>query len=277
MQDSVEFKWDLDEMNDMVESCKVDDAVNLTIQYILNKKARILEAGSGTGRVIKYLNNLGYLNIEGIELNKKIVNELHKKYPEITVKEGNILRMPYKENAFDVIVSYGVIEHFPKGPDLPLKALLKVLKPGGIAIVTVPSFNFIRSIISFFSPLTELANPLTNPLIRKIFSCPSLPAKNGNKPYYIYPQRGPFFEYWLTPKQFEDICRKSGFEIIESTPICHIDGLYHIFGSSLVKFQDWRFHVYPQGALLNYIFRKFPFFHNHMHLCVLRKPTKGLL
>jgi len=51
---------------------------------------------------------------------------------------GSILDIPFQDNFFDVIVSSEVIEHTP----FPLKAIeefARVLKPGGVIVVTTPN------------------------------------------------------------------------------------------------------------------------------------------
>ena len=75
----------------------------------------------------------------------------------------------------------------------------------------------------------------------------------------------------FTPRQFTKICKKEGFKIIESKPIAHVDGLFHIFGSPLITFKDWQFKLSRTGKILNKFMSKIPFFHNHMHICVVKK------
>jgi len=278
---SIEFKWDFDEFQLQLESCSYDDGVQLSLKYMTHKNFKILEAGSGSGRVVKYFTDLGYKNVYGIELNKEIVHALNEKYPELKVTQGSIMKMPYEKDSFDIVVSYGLVEHFPKGLDAPLRSLFNILKPGGIAIITVPSFNYLRQIKLFLEKHFRALSLRKNNYVRKLLKKKLLPTERnvvGYKgySYYVYPQFGDFFEYRLKPNEFEDICQATGFELLESVPIAHIDGLYHEsthnFRKYLLKFKPYYFEISKPAHYLNELFKKKKFCHNHMHACVLKRP-----
>lgn len=61
MVKSIEFKWDVEKIEKDYKLVKYDDGVNLALKYLYNDKSKkILEVGSGNGRVVKYLLDLGY-------------------------------------------------------------------------------------------------------------------------------------------------------------------------------------------------------------------------
>ncbi|MFH1352767.1 MAG: class I SAM-dependent methyltransferase [bacterium] len=282
LSESIEFEWDFDAFQFQLESCKYDDAVQVSLNYMTDKNLKILEAGSGSGRVVKYFSDLGYKNVYGIELNKEIVHTLNRKYPELKVIQGSILKMPYEKNRFDIVVSYGLVEHFPKGLKGPLLSLFNVLKPGGTAIITVPSFNHLRQFKLYIDKYFRFLCLRKNNFIRKLLRKKLLPTKRNvvgyrGYMYYVYPQFGDFLEYRLKPREFEDICKSTGFELLESIPISHIDGLYHEathnFRKYLLKFDaTYCFEISKPARYLNELLKKKKFFHNHMHACVLKKP-----
>lgn len=72
----------------------------LNIHEIENKK--ILEVGVGNNFVNSYLKNLG-LNITTYDKNKNLNSDY----------TGDITKSPFKDNQFDVIMSYEVLEHLP--------------------------------------------------------------------------------------------------------------------------------------------------------------------
>lgn len=278
MSQSVMFEWDPDEFSYLLESCKYDDGVQLTLKYLTNKDNKILEAGCGSGRVVKYLNDLGYKNVYGVELNDEIVHIQNIRYPDLKIYQGNIVKLSFPDNSFDMIVSFGVIEHFPSGPEEPLQSIFRILKPNGVAVVTVPSLNTLRMCKIFFSKHFRIHNIKENKFIRKLFHKDVLPQKRNDARYryYVYPEFGDFFEYRFKPREFEDICVKAGFEILESLPISHIDGLYNesdpIFRKLFLQYSNWSFQVSKPAHLINSLFTRVDFFHNHMHACVLKKP-----
>lgn len=268
MKSSVEFTWDPQEFEALLRTCEVDDSVNLSLKHLADKEMSILEAGSGSGRVVKYLFDLGYKNVHGIELNPDAVRHINHQFPELKIIQGDILNMPYPKESFDVVLSYGVVEHFPDSVVHPMQALFNALKPGGIAVVTVPCLNGIRRTVARLR--LEYLHPKT--IVRFIRSRLRGEKTAKSELYYAYPPGGEFFEYRLTPEEFLCVCKEADFEIVESIPIAHIDGLHHSFGPLLVRFADWKFSVSMIGCLINKIFMRYPFLHNHMHACVLRKP-----
>lgn len=271
---SIEFSWEPAEFDALVRSCLLDDGVQLALSCLPDRNARILEAGCGSGRVVKHLHDLGYRRVEGVELNQAAVSWVNRQFPELRIDSGDLLNMPYEDGCFDAVLSFGVVEHFRKGLDDPLRSLWRVLKPGGVAVVTVPSFNMLRRAGRIWKQFRQQVDPRRNEMIRRICKkapIPSNPEEQG--PYHVYLDGGRFFEYRLRPSEFEQCCRKAGFKILRSIPISHIDGLYHSFGRKLIRFENWTFYPTRTARILNAAFKKIPFFHNHMHACVLVKPS----
>ena len=61
--------------------------------------------------------------------------------------------MPYEDNEFGSIVSLGAIEHTIEGPNDSLREYARVLRPDGVAIITVPYWSSVRKIARVFSLL----------------------------------------------------------------------------------------------------------------------------
>ena len=268
MKKSIEFIWNSQEFDALLQSCLSDDSVNLSLKYLPDRAMSILEAGCGSGRVVKYLSDLGYENVHGIELNLDAVHHINQQFPELKIVHGDILEMPYAKESFDAVLSYGVVEHFPESVVRPMQSLFDVLKPGGIAVITVPCLNGIRLTAARLH--LEFLNPKT--IVRFIRHRMRGVKSNKALLYHSHPPGGDFFEYRLTPDEFLTVCKSAGFEIVVSLPISHIDGLYHSFGPLLVRFANWKFTVGAIGRFVNRFLIRYPFLHNHMHACVLRKP-----
>jgi ubiquinone/menaquinone biosynthesis C-methylase UbiE len=98
----------------------------------------LLEVGCGEGRGIDSLLPVikSYSAIDKIE---PVVSLLQKKYPQGKFISGNIPPLSaYADNSFDSIVSFQVIEHI-QNDNLFLKEIGRVLKPGGLALITTPN------------------------------------------------------------------------------------------------------------------------------------------
>jgi 2-polyprenyl-3-methyl-5-hydroxy-6-metoxy-1,4-benzoquinol methylase len=98
----------------------------------------LLEVGCGEGRGIDWLlpKVKSYSAIDKIA---PVIERLQQKYPQGIFTSGNIPPLSgYAENSFDSIVSFQVIEHI-QDDRLFLKEINRVLKPGGIALITTPN------------------------------------------------------------------------------------------------------------------------------------------
>jgi SAM-dependent methyltransferase len=101
-------------------------------------KCNLLEVGCGEGRGIDWIlpRVSQYSAIDKIE---PVIAELKAKYPTANFFSGNIPPLSvFADNSFDSIVSFQVIEHI-ENDKLFLKEIHRVLKPGGIALLTTPN------------------------------------------------------------------------------------------------------------------------------------------
>lgn len=97
----------------------------------------LLEVGCGEGRGIEWLTPkvAGYSAIDKIVA---VVEKLKAKYPQGHMISGNIPPLPYADNSFDCVISFQVIEHI-KDDHTFLKEISRVLKPGGLALISTPN------------------------------------------------------------------------------------------------------------------------------------------
>ena len=106
----------------------------------LSKDQLILDAGCGEGVLVEEFRTEGF-KIEGIDLN----------YESAIVRRGDILNMPfYKDGQFSVILLLDVFEHlaFADQPKA-LQELRRVLRTGGVLLVTIPNLAHWNSRFQF--------------------------------------------------------------------------------------------------------------------------------
>lgn len=95
---------------------------------------KLLDIGAGTGDFLLAAKKENW-NLEGVEPNARARKLAHEKGIELQ-KELSY----FKENSFDVISMWHVLEHVPD-LDFQLKELHRLLKPNGVAVIAVPNFK----------------------------------------------------------------------------------------------------------------------------------------
>lgn len=109
---------------------------------LLNK--RILDIGFGTGSTLLHLNRIN-CKIYGIEYVKEACYNLNSKNKnvndELHLILGSALHLPYKNDAFDIIICSHVLEHI-KDDHLALMEIWRVLCNRGVLLFLTPNENY---------------------------------------------------------------------------------------------------------------------------------------
>jgi len=153
---------------------------------------KVIEAGCGLGRYVFYLRKLG-IDIDGIDFSESVIENLNniksQIEPEAFFALGDVTKLPYDDNSLSGYISLGVVEHFIEGPMKPIAEAYRVLRPGGIAIITTPNK-------SFYIRYRNIKQQLKR-IIKKII---------GKKT-----KESDFFQYEYSPKQLSNFCKEQGF------------------------------------------------------------------
>lgn len=110
----------------------------LTLLKKFNSGSKILDAGCGTGLVLRHLP----AGSVGLDINPRNIKKAKLHAPKAEVILGDIEKLPFPNSSFKTIISMDVLEHLiePKGA---IFELFRVLSPGGILIGSVPAQNLI--------------------------------------------------------------------------------------------------------------------------------------
>jgi len=102
---------------------------------------KILDAGAGTGALMAMMADRG--EVWGCDISPEALAFCRQRGLENLV-ECSIERLKFPDNTFDVLTSCDVIEHVADD-NQALREFYRVLRPGGVAILTVPALGWLWS------------------------------------------------------------------------------------------------------------------------------------
>ncbi len=127
-----------------LKSSKRDKTEFKDLLNLLNRKQKILDLACGYGRVTIPLAKKGY-DVEGLDLVPTLLNEAKKEAKKqglnINFKIGNMQKLPYKNENFDVILClWSAFNELVKKSDQikTIKEMYRVLKKRGFAFMDLP-------------------------------------------------------------------------------------------------------------------------------------------
>ncbi len=94
----------------------------------------VLDFGCGTGNYIKAITTHTNYHIFGVEPCKEMIMYAQKQNPQIIIKAGNHLSIPYPDNFFEYVYMTNVIHHIPD-ISVMYKEIHRVLKPNGVLCI----------------------------------------------------------------------------------------------------------------------------------------------
>lgn len=121
--------------------------------------AKMLEVGCGTAFVSLYFAKRGY-ETYCLDINKSILEVAEKNFKKEGVKGkfsvGDAEKLPFADNQFDIVTSFGLLEHF-ENPETAIFEMVRVLKSEGLLFADiVPNRFSCQTIGNLFNSLAVL-------------------------------------------------------------------------------------------------------------------------
>lgn len=102
----------------------------------IGDKRPVWDFGCGPGQTTKYLRDLG-IEISGLDLSEKTLEQARTVHPEIHFQKGNILELEFENDSIAGVVAFYAIVHFTEEQvGRAFREVFRVLQPGGIFLFT---------------------------------------------------------------------------------------------------------------------------------------------
>ena len=178
---------------------------------VTNPSAKILEAGCGAGRILRYYHNHGY-NIVGFDFIDVAIEKLRQADPSLQVEVGDITRLRFEDESFDYVLAFGLYHNLEQGLDDAVAETYRILCRGGKVCASFRADNIQTRLTDW---LTERRR-----------------AKTGGTQ-----KDKSFHKMNLTRPEFERLFEKAGFSIESVYPVENMPILYkfRIFRSASHK------------------------------------------
>ncbi len=214
--------------------------------------ARILEAGCGAGRILRYYQARGY-DIVGIDYIGVAIEKLAAADPRLKVAVGDITNLQYGDGAFDYVLAFGLYHNIEHELDRAVSETYRVLRSGGAVCASFRADNW----------QTRLTDWLTD---RRRET-----GKSGRE----------FHKMNLTRQEFEALFVRAGFRVEYIAPVENMPILYKfrffrarshkIFDENRARAEGYRLSMLG-GLLQRLMMRWAPDQFCNIYVLIARKP-----
>ena len=115
----------------------LDEPLNPGKLKLLDNNAigKVLDVGCAVGRYSNYLQIKG-LHVTGVDSQKEFIAKAVKSYKDCEFKVGSAYKLPFKDNSFDTIILFDILEHLDDE-----RVLMEARRVGRRVIISVPHKN----------------------------------------------------------------------------------------------------------------------------------------
>jgi SAM-dependent methyltransferase len=211
-----------------------------TIEDVLTQPGNLLEAGCALGHWVQLLNNLGHRAI-GIDFAFKALKAGKTIDKDLLLICGDLRSLPFHDECFDYIVSFGAVEHDVNGPETALKEFHRLMKPSGFLMCSVPCLNIKRTLFIGWYLLRDWLKK--QEMLRRL--------ARKTDPFE-------FYQYVYSASSYRKVLSECGFRIVSLRP-----------------------YGYPTKGKIRYYLGKqmsrlFKFYNPHMMMAICRKELVDL-
>lgn len=126
------------------------ELISLPVEQI-----KLLDYGAASGVFFRQLKDLGFTNFYGLDIDDYLDEESRPLIKELKTADCNIDKLPWPDNTFDVITAWCLLPHL-ENPHHCVRETLRILKPGGLFILSIPHL-LSRASLDYFSKHEDFA------------------------------------------------------------------------------------------------------------------------
>ena len=105
----------------------------------LSSGMRVLDLACKDAVLLELLRQRGQFDYVGLDISERVVEDNRAREPDATWVAADILEgAPIEDASFDRIFALEILEHVPN-PPVMLKEIHRMLKPGGLLLISVPN------------------------------------------------------------------------------------------------------------------------------------------
>lgn len=182
---------------------------------VKDRAGKILEAGCGAGRILRYYHDRGY-DIVGMDFIAVAIDKLKVIDPTLKAEVGDITNLRYADNSFKYLLAFGLYHNLEDGLDKAVQETCRVVEPGGAVCASFRADNI----------QTRLTDWLTDRKARRNG------ANNSSKAFH---------KMNLTRSEYANLFARAGFIIDFIEPVENMPILYKfpiLRSSSHKKFDE---------------------------------------
>mgnify|MGYP006429237731 FL=1 len=167
-------------------------------ETVKDRSAKILEAGCGAGRILRYYHNQG-LDIVGMDFVQVAIDKLQEIDSSLKVEVGNITNLRFDDESFKYVLAFGLYHNLEDGLDLAINETYRILENGGYVCASFRADNVQTRLTDWLTERREKPN------------------KGGGHAFH---------KMNLTRREFSQSFEKSGFSIDSIEPVENMPILY---------------------------------------------------
>ena len=211
-------------------------------EIVNDYNAKILEAGCGAGRILRYYHNKGF-DITGIDFIKVAIDKLKEIDNSLKVEVGDIKSLRFDDKSFKYVLAFGLYHNLEDGLDHAINETYRILESGGSVCASFRADNI----------QTRLTDWLSERRAK---------VKNAERV-----EQHSFHKMNLTRREFSQAFQRAGFNVNSILPVENMPILYKFaffrasnhkqFNENIARAEGYRLSWY--GKLLqNFMMRFFP-------------------